>query len=335
MDNFIDYAIKYPDLPYEIVSFFSEIENNDGRLVQKKVFQFCSHYSRKHSLQEIPEPRLIAKMCDILCEYGRMSVLHRGGTDNTDNSYICFQNSPDSFKDPTLRFYLNKSLSYIIYGFKYIYEDYKKYILPIEYINNKGDKSIGTGFLYNHGIATARHCIEGASKIGIKGASKSNLNASKFEIPNNALLDILFIRLDQPIQETIIFSQAAEILDEVMALGYPKIPGYHCFLTAENAKVSSRYTPSIGQIVASAEDIWIRERLFLITAKIKGGNSGGPIIARNGSIVGVSVNLTEGEGDYDNLGYGTAIPVKFLDDLVNNQEKTYLDTSKIEFIDFE
>lgn len=59
------------------------------------------------------------------------------------------------------------------------------------------------------------------------------------------------------------------------------------------------------------------------------------MVARNGSIVGVSVNLTEGEGDYDNLGYGTAIPVKFIDELINNQEKTYLDTSKIEFIDFE
>jgi len=335
MDNFIDYAIKYPDLPFEIVSFFSEIENKDGRLVQKKVYQFCSYYSKKNSLQEIPHPRIIAKMCEILSDYGQMSVISRGGVDGSDNSYFCILKDPNLFSVPTFQFYLNKKFSYIVYGFKYIYEDYKKYILPIEFINDKGDKSIGTGFLYNDGIATARHCIEGAGKIGIKGISKHNLNDSKYEISNNALLDILFIRLEQPIQETIIFSQTAEILDEVMALGYPKIPGYHCFLTAENAKVSSRYTPSVGQIVASPEDIWIRERLFLITAKIKGGNSGGPVVARNGSIVGVSVNLTEGEGDYDNLGYGTAIPVKFLNELINNQEKTYLDTSKIEFIDFE
>jgi len=131
------------------------------------------------------------------------------------------------------------------------------------------------------------------------------------------------------------FSEQAEVLNEVMTLEYPKIPGYHNFLAAENATVSSRYTPSKGQIAAVAEDIWIKERLFLITAKIKGGNSGGPVVARNGSVVGVSVNLTEGEGDYDNLGYGTAIPIYLLDELINAQEKNYLASEQIEFIDFE
>ena len=46
----------------------------------------------------------------------------------------------------------------------------------------------------------------------------------------------------------------------------------------------------------------------------------------------MSVNLPEGEGDYDNLGYGTVIPVKYVNDLIDNFE--YLDTSKIDFVDF-
>ena len=106
-------------------------------------------------------------------------------------------------------------------------------------------------------------------------------------------------------------------------------------MTAENATVSARFTTSFGQIVSNAEDIWIKEKLFLVTAKIKGGNSGGPVVAKNGSVVGVSVSLSTGEGDYDDLGYGTVIPIEFVDSLINSEIKIYLDTNKIEFVDFD
>ncbi len=132
------------------------------------------------------------------------------------------------------------------------------------------------------------------------------------------------------------FSGNTEILDEVITLGYPKIAGYHNFLSAEKATVSSRFTATVGQVAACAEDIWIRENLFLITAKIQGGNSGGPVINREGRIVGVSVNVSKGEGDYDDLGYGTVIPISFVDeDIVNKKSCKPFDASKIEFIDFD
>ena len=119
-----------------------------------------------------------------------------------------------------------------------------------------------------------------------------------------------------------------------MTLGYPKIAGFHNFLTAENARVSSRFTTSVGQIVSNAEDIWIKEKLFLISAKIKGGNSGGPVIVNDGSVVGITINLAKGDGDYDELGYGTVIPVSFIDLLISIENKNYFDISKISFKDF-
>lgn len=252
-----------------------------------------------------------------------------------DNSYHCILNEAQIIEDPILQFYFKKKLNYIIYGFRYIYEDFKKYVLPIEYTDKNGDKSLGTGFLYSNGLITARHCIEGAAKIAIKDIPALDLRKAKFKVCSNELLDVLYIRFENQIADTLIFSQEASVLDEVMTLGYPKIPGYHSFLTAENAIVSSRYTTSTGQIAGNAEDIWIKEKLFLITAKIKGGNSGGPVIAKDGSIVGISVNLTQGDGDYDNLGYGTGIPVKFINELLSQETDSYLNTSKITFIDFE
>lgn len=335
MNDLISYSDLYPDIPYEIVLFFSETEVKDNKTVHKKVINFCNHYQKKFETKNYPQPRTIAKICDRLSENGHMSVIHRGGVDNIDNSYFCVLRNNEVIENPYLATYFKKKLNYSVFGFKYIYEDFKKYVLPIEYTDTKNDKSLGTGFLYGNGFITARHCIEGAKKIAICGIPFETLSKAKFIIPENELLDILYIKFENQIQDTLMFSEKTNVLDEVMTLGYPKIAGYHNFLTAENATVAARYTTSVGQIVSNAEDIWIKEKLFLITAKIKGGNSGGPVIAKNGSIVGVSVNLTQGDGDYDNLGYGTVIPVKFIDELLATETNNYLDTTKIEFINFE
>ncbi len=335
MDGLINYSTLYPEMPFEIILFFSKNEIKDNKYVHKKVIDFCFYYQKKYTIKEFPRPQIVVKMCDIFCENQQLSVVHRGGIDGIDNSYHCILRENKVIEDPFLEFYFRKRLNYIIYGFKHIYEDYKKYVLPVEYTDKLGNKSLGTCFLYDNGIVTARHCIEGASKISIQGFTKEDFINSKFEVHENKIMDLLYIRLQNAIRETIMFSQKAEILDEVMTLGYPKIPGYHNFMTAENATVSARFTTSLGQIVSNAEDIWIREKLFLITAKIKGGNSGGPVVTKNGSVVGISVNLSKGDGDYDDLGYGTVIPVEFLETLINNNTKTYLDTNKIEFVDFD
>lgn len=63
--------------------------------------------------------------------------------------------------------------------------------------------------------------------------------------------------------------------------------------------------------------------------------SGGPVINNNGSIIGVAVNVSQGEGNYDDLGYGTFIPVSFVDELISKEAKKYLDTNNIKFQDFE
>lgn len=333
MTELIDYSRLYPNLPFEICFFFQS-ESKDGKLIHKEIYSFCEYLHKKYNSLDFPQPRVISKICDILCDNKILSVIKRSGPDNINSSYLCFLKD-DVKSNELLQFYYNKKLCYIVYGFKYIYDDYKKYVLPVEYTDSSDNIALGTCFLYQGGIATAKHCIEGAKKIAIQGITEAELVKAKFEIHDNDLMDLVFIRFDEGKVETILFSQNAEILDEVMTLGYPKIPGYHNYLTAEKANVSARFTASVGQISSKAEDIWIKEQLFLITAKIKGGNSGGPVISNNGSVVGVTVNLTIGDGDYDDIGYGTVIPVTFLDAIINKLEKRYLDTHLIEFKDFE
>jgi len=334
MIQFQDYSKTYTTLPIEILIFFSERETKDGILIPKTLYSFCEYYHKKYNTQELPQPCMVSKICDILSDNQYLSIIKKGGIDNMDSSYWCTVG--EEFKtDIFNQTILNKKLSNIIYGFKYIYENYRMYILAVIFTDNRDDLSIGTCFLYNNGIVTAKHCIVNAKKIAIQGITKGELDNVKFEIHDNEKMDLLYIRFENPKKDTIYFSQNAEVLDEVLTLGFPKMPGYQNFLTAEHAIISSRYTTSRGQVASLASDIWMKEELYLITAKIKGGNSGGPVINNNGSVIGVAVNISQGEGNYDDLGYGTVIPVSFVDELISKEVKKYLDTSNIKFHDFE
>jgi hypothetical protein len=336
MNKIEDLSQIYPNLPIEIILFFSKIDTIEGKLKEKKVYEFSEYYSKKYRLDKLIQPLIISKVCDILVSHKKLSIIRKEGLDNLSSSYIGFIHDPTLESNMDLQRNLNHSLSCLLYGFPYIYNEYKKFVLPVEYTDQNNDKSLGTCFLFNGGIITAKHCIEGSKKIAIKGIEKEMLSTANFYIHKKPLMDILYINLKEPIDDSILFSENVEILDEIMTLGYPKIAGYHNFLAAENANVSARFTVTSGQIAALAEDIWIKERLFLITAKIKGGNSGGPIINKNGSVVGVSVNISSGDGDYDDLGYGTVIPIKYvIEEIVNTSEKFILDVSNTKFVDFE
>lgn len=83
-----------------------------------------------------------------------------------------------------------------------------------------------------------------------------------------------------------------KVMQDVLVLGYPKIPGFTDFLTAEKATISSkaeaRLTPTKGAIAAYGTNYLSRAELMLIIAKIRCGNSGGPVINENGCIVAVA-----------------------------------------------
>jgi serine protease Do len=63
--------------------------------------------------------------------------------------------------------------------------------------------------------------------------------------------------------------------------------------------------------VARGESYLQSEEFLLINAKVKGGNSGGPLINKKGYAVGILVNAPLNSGDasqMDQLGYGIAVP---------------------------
>ena len=116
-------------------------------------------------------------------------------------------------------------------------------------------------------------------------------------------------------------------MQDVLALGYPKIPVFTDFLTAEKATISSkaevRLTPTKGTITAFGNNYMAKTELMLITAKIRGGNSGGPVINEEGAVVGISCQIPNYEGDigeYDDLGYGIVTPIKYLIEILSKKK---------------
>ena len=140
-------------------------------------------------------------------------------------------------------------------------------------------------------------------------------------------MDLAFIETGRQ-EEPIIFAADGEVMQEVLVMGYPKIPAFTDFLTAEKATISSkalsRLTPTSGFIAAYGYEYLAKMEAMLITARITGGNSGGPVINQNGCLVGIACQLPDSNpenGDYDDLGYGVAVPVKHLVEILGTKKR--------------
>ena len=336
MENLSRYSKQYPDLILRIIEFFNAMKatsviNSLNVLSPKSLSDFVEHCIVDEGFYSLPNPRILAKICDKLCETGLDMSLSQRGIDELGNTYLCWLDDEwDSLSIFEKKQYIQR-YECAVYGFTYIYEKYKSLIFPIIHHAHNGDISVCTGFFYHSGIATAKHCLEGAKQIDIMHIPKEQLENATIYISENPNMDIAYIELNRTIES---ISENAmienldfpEILEEVITMGHPKIPGYTDFQTAEKATVSAlphkKITATTGSVAAIARQIFMNENLFLITAKIKGGNSGGPVINKYGEVIGLVSEIPFADGNYDDLGYGTAIPIKFLNDVIKMQAST-------------
>jgi S1-C subfamily serine protease len=331
LDNFDNYDVKFPELILEILEYFSnrahidKYKESDWRgpiydFIEKYAVESSHSWSGKEFLVQ---PKVVARICAKLCDLGIMERIR---------SYSSFEDRDDfrhnltiaGWRDTKTRMRISHYYNSRVYGFDYIHRAYKDKVFPIVYENEEGDYSIGTGFEFFGGIATAKHCLIGAKSISIKGYSKAELTGKMIYVHENPNIDIAYVHVGRS-NYSEVFIEDAEVMQEVLTMGYPKIPQFTDFLTAELACVSSiaegRITPTKGSVAAIAESYMARIELILITAKIRGGNSGGPVINGKGSIVGIACAnpIYEDCGDYDDLGYGIVVPIKYLNEIFKDQ----------------
>ncbi|MCQ2965809.1 MAG: serine protease [Alphaproteobacteria bacterium] len=331
IDDLSKYGIKYPELCVDIVNFFrsNEIHSmhykqlkqrlGDGLAAEivKNTLDFAQHYGTKY--REIDEqaivlqPKTISRICNKLCDFNILSKIQVAGFNTMFDDefyYAIAEIIPNTIAN-------QKCLNNIVYGFKYIYQSYQNNVLPI-FVCSKENKEQHTGscFKVANGIVTAKHCLENKDYAQIYSIPANILNKSK--ILTAPKIDLLYIIPPKDAYNFDDFVEigTGEIIDEIMVMGYPNHAGFNNFLTA-----------TTGQIAGIEKSYLCGYDLMLLTGKIKGGNSGGPVLNNKGQIIGIVTEVPDPQGDYDKFGYGLAIPSKYIRNL------TEIYDEKITFVD--
>ena len=319
---FDNYDKKFPNIVMEIVEYFN-INNSSEKIKDKSVLKFCEKYEENGTLKY--QPNIVNRICKRLCDCGQFECIKSLGGMGLNDNYLIVIRDRDFFQKERQRliYYYNS----MVYGFDYIYNMYKDIVVPFVWDKGNGDYSAGTGFKFLDGIVTAKHCIEDVANLQIKGYTAKELENKPVYISDIDGVDLAFIQTGE-VAEPLIYTDEGKVMQEVLVMGYPKVPAFTNFLTAEKAliscKASSRITPTRGTIAAFGFEFLTKFDAMLITAKIRGGNSGGPIINQCGCLVGVACHLLDNDnthGEYDDLGYGVAVPVKYLMDILNKKSK--------------
>jgi S1-C subfamily serine protease len=170
--------------------------------------------------------------------------------------------------------------------FSTLVSDVRSGIVRIETTSCAGG-AIGTGFLLSPRlVATVEHVVDGAFSITLK--QNGRVVGHGTVVGEDAARDLALIRSDRAIggHEFALAGRAPALGEDVAALGFPL--GLPLTVTRGSVSGSDRTVPIDG----------LRRRDLVQTdAAVNPGNSGGPLIADDGSVVGlVDLGTSEANG---------------------------------------
>lgn len=263
----------------------------------------------------------LLKMCQLLVNEGLLTP--EGNASGMEQRY-----HGNGFGKPQLIDY--GYYDFMIYGFPVIRKNFEDAVRPVIVNHNVKDKKedIGSGFTIGHNrtmyFVTARHCLPKGELITIpmflpQGEPLMPVNIFGAQDPN---VDLVIIETSDKvaISDKCFFLDKPQVLDNVLTMGYPPIQGFtEAIQVSETATIATDLKSSTGQITGSGKHYWggMKDH-FLISARVKGGNSGGPVINRYGLVVGVVIELLQNETTPDLLGYGVAISSTVIEDLLTS-----------------
>lgn len=204
---------------------------------------------------------------------------------------------------------------FIADGFEKVIERFSPSVLPVVVEKSDGSYDLGTSFVVgnNHTIFTAKHVIEGMQSIRILRAGGESLPIHNIYVSNDERIDIALVLTTIPHTDNIQplkVSSRTTVLDEILSIGFPPIPGFDALKLYDISHINSFVRLSKGRIVGSGHSYLDSQDFLLFNARVKGGNSGGPIINKYGLVTGMLVQIpisSEDNSKIDNLGYGIAV----------------------------
>lgn len=266
----------------------------------------------------------ITSICKKMVEDNLLIRLQKSSFGYLNDRYFVYLR-PENYNNPEL---FKERLKYGYYdfaynGFPFTREHFLDSVVPIVGINKNGDNDIGTAYYIGDNMfVTASHCILDMPKFSLQYQNGNQIKVSSVLFPNNKSIDLAIIKADEEIQLTPFMLGEPNVLDDVLVMGYPPIPGMDAVLISETGSVSTFIPPaqkaSAGQVVAETKSYLPPIDYFMINCRVKGGNSGGPVVNEHGLVIGTVVSLvydSQGGSDggrYDIMGFGTCLSSKYI-----------------------
>ena len=138
----------------------------------------------------------------------------------------------------------------------------------------------GSGFVYApHRIVTNAHVVAGTSQVVVQVTNEKRLPATVVVYDPKRDVAVLDVPgLDAPVLK--FSATAASTGDPAVVLGYPEDGPF----TVKSARVRSHTTIVGNDIYGNGG---VRRDIYSIRAVVRSGNSGGPLLADNGTVLGV------------------------------------------------
>jgi S1-C subfamily serine protease len=173
-------------------------------------------------------------------------------------------------------------------------------------------QALGSGFVIDKSgrIITNFHVVEGAEDVEVSFSNRDSVKARIVGKDPSTDLAVLKVDVDAraltPLQ--LGNSDRVRVGDSVVAIGNPL--GYERSVTA--GIVSALHRPLTAPNDFTIDDV------IQTDAAINSGNSGGPLIAANGKVIGVNTAIATGNtGARGNIGIGFAVPVNTVRDVAS------------------
>jgi S1-C subfamily serine protease len=173
-------------------------------------------------------------------------------------------------------------------------------------------QALGSGFVIDKSgrIVTNFHVVEGAEDVEVSFSNRDSVKARIVGKDPSTDFAVLKVDVDAraltPLQ--LGNSDRVRVGDSVVAIGNPL--GYERSVTA--GIVSALHRPLTAPNDFTIDDV------IQTDAAINSGNSGGPLIAANGKVIGVNTAIATGTtGARGNIGIGFAVPVNTVRDVAS------------------
>ena len=215
-------------------------------------------------------------------------------------------------------------------GFSYTRDLYLDSVRPIVGTNMDGNPDSGTVFKVSPNVfVTAKHCVEDLKYFNVIDSEEKPIGFKEVVLSENEDLDIALIVMEKSVSGRVFHLSEPRVLEDIMVMGYPPISGMLPVLISEKGQMVAAMKSTIGTNVGETKDYLRNLDCFLISARVKGGSSGSPVINEFGKVCGIVVSLPndiKNPDRIDLMGYGACLPSIYIEEMLRgeNVRKTAL-----------